>query len=150
MPDCGETMTERDYGPNAPPQRYPDADIVVLDPRFAPYRVGNTAIKRLWTGALWAEGPAWSSAGRYLVWSDIPNDRQMRWLEDDGHVSEFRRPSGNSSGNTFDWQGRQVSCEHLNRRVVRYELDGSVTVLADAYDGKPLNSPNDVAVHRDG
>jgi gluconolactonase len=123
---------------------------VILDPRFAEYRQGNTAIKRLWTGALWAEGPAWSSAGRYLVWSDIPNDRQMRWLEEDGHVSEIRRPSGNSNGNTFDWQGRQISCEHLNRRVVRYELDGSVTVLADAYEGKRLNSPNDVVVHRDG
>src|SRR3712207_1587997 len=116
-------MTDRDYGPDAPPRRYPDPDIVVLDPRFAQYRVGNTPIKRLWTGSLWAEGPAWSSAGRYLVWSDIPNDLQLRWLEDDGHVGVFRKPSGNSNGNTFDWQGRQVSCEHLNRRVVRYELD---------------------------
>jgi gluconolactonase len=143
-------MTERDYGPNASPQRYPDEDIVILDPRFAEYRQGNTAIKRLWTGALWAEGPAWNSAGGYLVWSDIPNDRQMRWLEEDGHVSEIRRPSGNSNGNTFDWQGRQISCEHLNRRVVRYELDGSTTVLADAFEGKRLNSPNDVVVHPDG
>jgi len=141
---------DRDYGSNAPPMRYPDPDIVVLDARFAGYRVFNTSIKRLWTGALWAEGPAWNSAGRYLVWSDIPNDRQMRWLDEDGHVSVFRKPSGNSNGNTFDWQGRQVSCEHFNRRVVRYELDGSVTVLADAYDGKPLNSPNDVVVHPDG
>ncbi len=143
-------MTERDYGPQAPPTRYPDPDIIILDPRFAQYRVGNTVIKRLWTGALWAEGPAWNSAGRYLVWSDIPNDRQLRWLEEDGHVSEIRRPSGNSNGNTFDWQGRQISCEHLNRRVVRYELDGSVTVLADSFEGKRLNSPNDVVVHPDG
>jgi gluconolactonase len=143
-------MTERDYGPNAGPQRYPDADIVVLDPRFEEYRVINTPIRRLWTGALWSEGPAWHAGGRYLVWSDIPNNRQMRWLEDDGHVSEIRRPSGNSNGNTFDWQGRQISCEHLNRCVVRYELDGSMTVLADTYDGKPLNSPNDVVVHPDG
>jgi gluconolactonase len=144
-------MTDRrDYGPDAPPTRYPDPDIVVLDQRFAQYRVGNTSIKRLWTGALWAEGPAWSSAGRYLVWSDIPNNIQLRWLDEDGHVSVFRNPSGNSNGNTFDFQGRQISCEHLNRRVVRYEFDGSVTVLADAYDGKPLNSPNDVVVHPDG
>ncbi len=143
-------MPERDYSPNAPPVRYPDPDIIVLDPRFAQYRVGNTAIKRLWTGALWAEGPAWSGGGRYLVWSDIPNDIQLRWLEDDGHVSVFRKTSGNSNGNTFDFQGRQISCEHYNRRVVRYELDGSVTVLADSYGGKPLNSPNDVVVHPDG
>jgi len=143
-------MTERDYGPNASPTRYPDPDIVVLDPRFAQYRVGNTAIRRLWTGALWAEGPAWNSGGRYLVWSDIPNNRQMRWLDEDSHVGEIRRPSGNSNGNPFDWQGGQVSCEHLNGRVVRYEHDGSVTVLADAFEGKRLNSPNDVVVHPDG
>jgi gluconolactonase len=144
------TGTGRDYGPNALPLRYPDPDVVVLDPRFANYRVGNTPIKRLWTGALWMEGPAWCAAGRYLVWSDIPNNRQLRWLDEDGHVSVFRGPSGNSNGNTFDAQGRQISCEHLNRRVVRYELDGSTTVLADTWDGRPLNSPNDVAVHADG
>ena len=143
-------IAERDYSPTAPPQRYPDPDIVVLDPRFARYRQGNTAIKRLWTGALWCEGPAWSAGGRYLVWSDIPTNIQLRWLEDDGHVSVFRNPSGNSNGNTFDWQGRQIACEHLHRRVVRYEHDGSVTVLADAFAGKPLNSPNDVVVHPDG
>ena len=143
-------MTERDYGPNALPVRYPDPDIIILDPRFAQYRVGNTTIKRLWTGALWAEGPAWNGGGRYLVWSDIPNNRQMRYLDEDGYVSQFRSPSGNSNGNTFDFQGRQISCEHLNRRVVRYELDGSVTVLADSFEGKQLNSPNDVVVHPDG
>jgi gluconolactonase len=102
------------------------------------------------TGALWSEGPAWNSVGRYLVWSDIPNNRQMRWLEDDGRVSEFRSPSNNSNGNTFDFQGRQISCEHLTRRVVRYELDGSVTVIADSYQGKRLNSPNDPVPHPDG
>jgi gluconolactonase len=143
-------MTMRDYGPNALPQRYPDPDIIVLDPSFAKYRQGNTPIKRLWTGALWMEGPAWNAAGRYLVWSDIPNNRQLRWLEEDGHVSVFRHAIGNSNGNSFDAQGRQLSCEHLNRRVVRYELDGSLTVLADSFDGKPLNSPNDVVAHRDG
>ena len=144
------TGTGRDYGPNALPQRYPDPDVIVLDPRFAALRQGNTPIQRHWTGALWMEGPAWSANGRYLVWSDIPNNRQLRWLDEDGHVSVFRSPSGNSNGNTFDAQGRQISCEHLNRRVVRYELDGSQTVLADLFDGKQLNSPNDVVVHADG
>ena len=140
----------RDFGPGAPPVTYPDPDLITVDPAFNGLRIGNTPIQRLWTGALWSEGPAWSSQGRYLVWSDIPNDRQLRWLEDDGRVTVFRSPSNNSNGNTFDFQGRQVSCEHLLRRVVRYEHDGTVTVLADAYDGKPLNSPNDVVPHPDG
>jgi gluconolactonase len=141
---------DRDYGPNGPPVRYPDPDVVVLDRRFAALRVGNTAIKRLHTGTLWAEGPAWCGGGRYLVWSDIPNNVQLRWLDESGHVSVFRNPSGNSNGNTFDYQGRQLSCEHLHRRVVRYEHDGSVTVLADSFEGKPLNSPNDIVVHPNG
>jgi gluconolactonase len=130
--------------------RYPDPDIVVLDNRFAKYKLGNTPIQRLHTGALWAEGCAWNGVGRYLVWSDIPNNRQFRWLDDDGHVSVFRSPSGNSNGNTFDYEGRQLSCEHGNRRVVRYEPNGSLTVLADKWNGKPLNAPNDVVVHPDG
>jgi gluconolactonase len=99
---------------------------------------------------LWAEGPAWSAQGRYLLWSDIPNNRQMRWSEDDGRVSVFRSPSNNSNGNSFDFQGRQLSCEHLTRRVVRYEHDGTVSVLADSFNGKKLNSPNDVVAHPDG
>src|SRR5438309_11735646 len=123
------------------PVRYPDPDIVVLDKRFAKYKVGNTPIQRLFTGCLWAEGPAWNGEGRYLVWSDIPNNRQLRWLEEDGHVSTFRSPSGYSNGNTFDWERRLLSCEHDNRRVVRYEHDGSVTVLADRWNGKPFNAP---------
>jgi gluconolactonase len=143
-------MTDRVYGPDAGPQRYPDVDVVVLDPRFAGLKVGNTAIQRIWTGALWAEGPAWNGVGRFLVWSDIPNNIQLRWLHDGGHVSVFRSPSGNSNGNTFDGQGREISCEHLNRRVVRYEHDGSLTVIADAYHGQRLNSPNDVVTHPDG
>ena len=145
----GIARAQRNFSsPN--PVRYPDPDIVVLDPRFAKYRIGNTPIQRLYTGTLWAEGPAWNGAGRYLVWSDIPNNRQLRWLEEDGHVSVFRSPSGYSNGNTFDWQGRQISCEHDNRRVVRYEHNGGVTVLADKWQGKPLNAPNDVVVHPDG
>jgi gluconolactonase len=140
----------RDYGPHAPPVRYPDPDIVVLDKRFAKYKIGNTPIQRLYTGTLWSEGPAWSAGGRYVVWSDIPNDRQLRWLEDDGHVSVFRKPAGYSNGNTIDYEGRELSCEHGNRRVVRYENTGKVTVLADKWQGKPFNAPNDIVVHPDG
>jgi gluconolactonase len=137
----------RNFGPDAEPQRYPEPDVVVLDKRFK-YKLGNTPILRLYRGTLWAEGPAWNGVGRYLLWSDIPNDEQLRWLEEDGHVSRrFRYPSGNSNGNTFDYQGRQIACEHGNRRVVRYEHDGSITVLADKVGGKPLNAPNDAVVH---
>lgn len=140
----------RDFSPGAPPVAYPDADVLVIHPSFNALRVFNSPIQRLWTGALWSEGPAWCSQGRYLVWSDIPNDRQLRWIEDEGRVSVMRQPSNYSNGNTFDFQGRQVSCEHLRRRVVRYEHDGSISVLADAFEGKALNSPNDVVAHPDG
>jgi gluconolactonase len=140
----------RDFSPGAPPVSYPDPDVLTIDPAFANLRLGNTAIQRLWTGGLWMEGPAWCSQGRYLVWSDIPNNRQLRYIEEDGRVTVFRAPSNNSNGNTFDFQGRQISCEHGERRVVRYEHDGSVTVLADSFNGRRLNSPNDVAVHQDG
>ena len=145
------TSPPRDFSPSAPPNVYVfDPDIIIIDPLFTNYVQGNTPIKRLWTGALWSEGPAWSAQGRYLVWSDIPNNRQLRWLEDNGQVSVFRTPSNNSNGNTFDFQGRQISCEHLARRVVRYEHDGSATVIADSFNGKRLNSPNDVVPHPDG
>ena len=140
----------RDFSPGAPPVTYPDPDVLTIDPAFNALRLNNTSIQRLWTGGLWCEGPAWCSQGRYLVWSDIPNNRQMRYLDDDGRVTVFRYPSNNSNGNTFDFQGRQLSCEHGARRVVRYEHDGSVTIIADAFQGKRLNSPNDIAVHRDG
>lgn len=139
----------RDWS-GATPLRYPDPDLIALDRSFQRYILFNTPIQRHHTGALWAEGPAWNGVGRYLVWSDIPNNRQLRWIEDDGRVTEFRNPSGNSNGNTFDSEGRQISCEHGGRRVVRYEYDGSVTVLADSFDGKPLNSPNDAVVALDG
>ena len=112
--------------------------------------VGNTVIRKLHTGTLWAEGPAWNGVGRYLVWSDIPNNVQMRWLEEDGRVTVFRNPSGYSNGNTFDFEGRELSCEHGGRRVVRYEYNGTVTVIADKFQGKRLNSPNDITVHPDG
>lgn len=142
----------REYGPDAPPVRYPEPDVVVLDDRFAKYKVGNAPIQRLYHSKemLWAEGPAWNGVGRYLIWSDIPNNVQHRWLEEDGHVTVFRHPSGNSNGNTFDYQGRQISCEHGARRVVRYEYNGGVTVLADSFGGKSLNGPNDAVVHPNG
>jgi gluconolactonase len=150
-PPSTVTTPPRDFGPNAPPNVYfTDPDVITVEPEFNGLRQANAPIQRLWTGALWSEGPAWSSQGRYLVWSDIPNNRQLRWLEDNGQVSVFRAPSNNSNGSTFDFQGRQLSCEHLTRRVVRYENDGAVTIIADAYNGKRLNSPNDVVPHPDG
>jgi gluconolactonase len=150
-PPSTVTTPPREFGPDAPPNVYFwDPDVIAVDPSFNGLAQPNAPIQRLWTGALWAEGPAWNAQGRYLVWSDIPNNRQMRWIEDDGHVSVFRMPSNNSNGNTFDFQGRQISCEHLMRRVVRYELDGSVSVIADSFEGKRLNSPNDAVPHPDG
>jgi gluconolactonase len=132
------------------PMRYPDPDVLAIDPRFRRYMVSNTAIVRVHIGSMWAEGPAWNGVGRYLVWSDAPNNLQRRWIEDDGRVTEFRNPSGNSNGNTFDFEGRQISCEHGGRRVVRYEPNGTATVIAEKFQGKRLNSPNDVVVHPDG
>jgi gluconolactonase len=139
----------RDWSGNTPLQ-YPDPDVVALDKKFGPYIVGNTPMKRLYTGTLWSEGPAWNGVGRYLVWSDIPNNVQMRWIADDNRVTVFRNPSNYSNGNTFDYEGRELSCEHGQRRVVRYEYDGTVTVIADKFQGKRLNSPNDIVVHPDG
>lgn len=142
---------ERDWT-GTRPTRYPDPDIVSLDKRFDKYRLGNTPIQRLYhhPNMLWAEGIVWNGVGRYVMWSDIPNDVQLRWIEDDGRVSLFRHPAGNSNGNTYDFEGRQISCEHGHRRVVRYEHSGAVTVLADTFDGKPFNAPNDAVVHPDG
>lgn len=121
-----------------------------LDDRFARLFAPHIRVERLWTGARWCEGPAWFSAGRYLVWSDIPNNRLLRWDETDGSVSDFRAPSNNANGNTVDPHGRLVTCEHLTRRVTRTEHDGSITVLADRVGDKRLNSPNDVVAPRDG
>ena len=120
------------------------------DPRFDACVIGHARVERLWTGARWSEGPAWFAAGRYLVWSDIPNDRMLRWDETSGAVSTFRQPSMNSNGNTVDRQGRLVTCEHRGRRVTRTEHDGTVTVLADNFRGKRFNSPNDAVVKSDG
>src|SRR2546427_318776 len=140
----------RDYNPNADPVSYPDPDIITIDPAFNALRVNNSAVHRLWTGGSWSEGPAWCSQGKYLVWSDVPMGVQRRWIDDDGRVTVFRNPSNNSNGNTFDFQGRQVTCEHTGRRISRYEHDGSITAIAETYMGQRLNSPNDVAPHRDG
>src|SRR4030095_2218084 len=121
-----------------------------IDPRFRKLALPYVHAEKLYTGCRWAEGPAWFAAGRYLVWSDIPNDRILRWDETDGSVSVFRQPSLNSNGNTVDREGRLVSCEHRSRCVSRTEFDGSRTVLADRYEGKRFNSPNDVVVKSDG
>lgn len=128
----------------------PASDYEILDSRFNRLFNGSAHVERLFTGCRWAEGPAWFAAGRYVVWSDIPNDRMLRYDECDGSVSVFRQPCGNTNGNTVDRQGRLVSCEHSGRRVSRTEHDGSVTTLADRWQGKRLNSPNDVVVRSDG
>ena len=141
--------TPRDWS-RLEPIAYPDPDIIALDNRFRQYIVFNTSIKRHHIGTQWAEGPAWSGVGRYLVWSDIPNNVQMRWINEDSRVTTFRNPSGYSNGNTFDYEGRQLSCEHGGRRVARYERDGTVTTIADKFQGKKLNSPNDIVVAPDG
>ena len=147
---AGRPAVQRDWTGTIP-TRYPDPDIISLDPAFNKYKLGNTPIQRIFHSPemLWAEGPAWNGVGRYLLWSDIPNDIQHRWLEEDGHSSVFRNPSGNSNGNTFDFQGRQISCQHGTRKVVRYEHSGKVTVLADNFEGTRFNAPNDAVVHPD-
>jgi gluconolactonase len=130
--------------------RYPDPALEIIDQRFKKYAIGNAAVERLCTGYRWAEGPVYFGDGRYLLWSDIPNNRIMRWDEGSGSVSVFRQPANFSNGNTRDRQGRLVTCEHLTRRVTRTEYDGRITVLMDTYGGKRLNAPNDVVVHSDG
>jgi len=142
-------QTKRDWT-GKDPIAYPDPDVIVLDPKRFKYKINNSVIERVFVGCRWAEGPAWNGNGQCLVWSDLPNDRQMRRNEEDGHVSVLRPHSNNSNGNTYDYEGRQLTCEHDSRRVVRYEADGSVTVLADKWQGKPLNAPNDIVVHPDG
>src|ERR1700674_1736920 len=139
--------TETTWNPSA---RYPDAAVQILDKSFAKYRLPLAGIERLATGMRWSEGPVWFGDGRYLLWSDIPNNRIMKWDEESGAVSVFRKPSNNANANPRDRQGRLVTCEHDPRRVTRTEYDGSITVIADRYDGKPLNSPNDIVCKSDG
>jgi gluconolactonase len=124
--------------------------VKILDPSFAKYRIANAAVERLATGLRWCEGPVWFGDQRSLFWSDIPNNRIMRWDEATGTMSEFRKPSNYANGNTRDRQGRLLTCEHLGRRVVRTEYDGTISVLASHYNGKPLNSPNDIVCKSDG
>lgn len=133
-----------------PPVRYPDPTVIALDPRFEHLVLPLAAVERIATGCRWAEGPVWFGDGRYLLWSDIPNDRIMRWDEVTGQTHVWRPVSGYANGNTRDRQGHLVTCEHLGRRVTRTEYDGRITVLADRYQGKRLNSPNDVVVKSDG
>ena len=132
------------------PVRYPEPAVEILDARFARYRLASAAVERLWTGARWAEGPVWFGDQRSLLFSDIPNDRLLRWSEETGQVSVWRSPSNNANGNTRDRQGRLITCEHRGRRVTRTEIDGSLTVLLDHFEGRRLNAPNDVVVHPDG
>jgi gluconolactonase len=142
------SATVRDWSKNLPPH-YPDPDIEAIDKRFK-FNVGTGGIERIAHGLRWAEGPVYFRDLRCLIWSDIPNNRMMRWLEDDGRVSVFRQPSNYSNGNTRDNEGRLLSCEHDSRRVTRTEHDGTITVLIDSFQGKPLNSPNDLVVASDG
>lgn len=132
------------------PAHYPDPALRAHDPRFAAMLLHNAAVERIATGYRWVEGPVWFGDHRCLIWSDIPNDQMLRWDEQSGAVTVFRSPAANANGNTRDRQGRLVTCEHLTRRVTRTELDGSITILADSFDGKPLNAPNDVVVASDG
>jgi gluconolactonase len=133
-----------------PSQRYPDPSVQILDPGFARYRLFSSSVVQLATGFHWAEGPVWFGDGRYLLFSDIPNNRIIRWDEVTGAASVFRQPSNNSNGLARDRQGRLIACEHLTRRITRTEYDGRVTVLADGIDGKRFNSPNDIVCARDG
>ncbi len=133
-----------------PSQRYPDPAVQLLDASFNQYRWPHASVEQLATGCRWSEGPVYVGDGRYVLWSDIPNDRIMKLDEETGAVSVFRKTSHNANGNTRDRQGRLVTCEHRGRRVVRTEYDGSITVLMDNYQGRKLNSPNDVVVKSDG
>jgi gluconolactonase len=133
-----------------PSPRYPDPAVHILDQSFGRYRLPLAKIERIATGFRWAEGPVWLGDTRQLVWSDIPNNRMMRWDEETGAVSVFRRPSGFANGNTRDRQGRLLTCEHGGRRVSRTEYDGTVTTLVDRFDGKRFNSPNDIVCKSDG
>ncbi|WP_408639628.1 SMP-30/gluconolactonase/LRE family protein [Roseomonas populi] len=130
--------------------RYPDPAFEILDPSFARYQLDAAAVERLWTGARWSEGPVWLGDQRAVIWSDIPNQRTLRWSETTGQVDEFRNPDNFANGHARDRQGRLIACEHGARRVTRTEYDGRITVIADRFEGKPLNSPNDVVVKSDG
>jgi gluconolactonase len=143
-------MSEPSRWESSSPIRYPDPDVVVLDPRFQKIVLGNAAIRRIATGFAFTEGPVWFGDGRYLLFSDIPNDRILRWDETTGGISVFREPSHYANGNTRDRQGRLITCEHDTQRLTRTEYDGTVVVLADQWEGRKLTGPNDVVVKSDG
>ncbi len=143
------TVVPRAWAEWAPSGRYPDPNVEVIDPSFSKYKIFNSTVERLYTGARWGEGPVYFPAGRYLLWSDIPNNRVLKWEEETGAVSVFRKPSNKANGATRDRQGRYVVCEHEARRVTRTEHDGTITVLMDSFEGKRLNSPNDIVVKSD-
>jgi len=130
--------------------RFPDPAVETVDQRFEQLRIYQGVVERLWTGGRWLEGPVWFGDGRFLIFSDIPNNRMLRWTEETGEVTVFRTSANNSNGNTRDRQGRLLSCEHLTRRVTRTEHDGKITVLLDRFDGRRLNAPNDIVVKSDG
>jgi gluconolactonase len=133
-----------------PNSRYPDPYVRSLDPSFNAFRLALASVEQLYTGCRWSEGPVYFGDGRFLLWSDIPNDRILKWEEETGAVSVYRKTSYNANGNTRDRQGRLVTCEHRGRRVSRTEYDGTITTLMDSHQGKRLNSPNDVVVKSDG
>jgi len=143
-------LSQKSIAAWAPSARYPDPAIVALDDSFRSYMIASAKVEQIATGCRWAEGPVWFGDARSLLWSDIPNNAVMRWDEVTGETSIFRHPSNYANGHARDRQGRLVSCEHDTRRITRTEYDGTITVLADKFDGKPLNSPNDIAVKSDG
>ena len=144
------TMPPRQWGEGVGPVIFPDPDVITIDPSFRGLAQGHGTIKRLKTGFQWAEGPAWCGEGQYAVFSDVIGNAQYRYIWETGEITPFRNPSYNSNGNCFDFQGRQISGQDFFRRVVRWEHDGSMTIIADNFEGKPLNSPNDFAAHPDG
>ena len=142
------TLNDASTGPLSP--IYPDPAVHILEQKFTKYRLFNASVEKLASGTRWGEGPVWFGDARCLLWSDIPNDRILKWDETTSAVSVFRHPSGNANGNARDRTGRLVTCEHSARRVTRTEYDGSITVILDRFQGKRLNSPNDVVVASDG
>tara|TARA_B100002003_G_scaffold231574_2_gene242699 strand:+ start:1238 stop:2212 length:975 start_codon:yes stop_codon:yes gene_type:complete len=146
--DGVDRRLDRDWTTDTIP--YPEPAVEIIDERFRKYFIGNTGLERIFTGCRWAEGPAWFGDGRYLLFSDIPNNRLLRWIEETGQVSEYRIPSNNANGNVRDNEGRLVTCEHLTRQLTRTEHDGTISVIASSYKNIRFNAPNDVAVHPDG
>ncbi len=146
---AGATMASKSFAQWVPAARYPDPAVQVLDQSFGKYRLGLAAVERISTGHRWCEGPVYFGDGRYLLWSDIPNNQILRWDEQTGQVTPYRKPANYPNGNTRDRQGRLITCENMNRRITRTEHDGTITTLVDSFEGKPLNSPNDVVVKSD-